>query len=219
MNSEIRIRSAEEQDLPLILQFIRDLAEYERLAHEVVATEDRLRASLFGPRPGAEVVFAEVGDKPAGFALFFHNYSTFLAQRGLYLEDLFVRPEFRLGIGRRPALLHSRGARLQPVEWWVLIGTSRPFASSKRWAPRPCPPSFSGDGRSDPAAAEYVSQRGQAANKMKISTDGKTFSYSLRKSCHSAENFEHRKLTNWEQVFRPRKRAHGTRLKILPWEF
>ncbi len=124
MNSEIRIRSAKEQDLPLILQFIRDLAEYERLAHEVVATEDRLRASLFGPRPGAEVVFAEVGDKPAGFALFFHNYSTFLAQRGLYLEDLFVRPEFRgLGIGRRLLLYlgHLAVARgCGRLEWWVL---------------------------------------------------------------------------------------------------
>jgi GNAT superfamily N-acetyltransferase len=99
---EIRIRSATERDVPLILQFIRDLAEYERLAHEVLATEDRLRASLFGPQPGAEVIFAEVEGKPAGFALFFHNYSPILAQRGLYLEDLFVRPEFRgQGVGKQ----------------------------------------------------------------------------------------------------------------------
>ncbi len=121
---EIKIRPAIEADLPLILQFIRDLAEYEQLAHEVVASEERLRASLFGPQPGAEVIFAEVNGKPAGFALFFHNYSTFLAQRGLYLEDLFVRPEFRgHGVGRRllaqlAQLAVARGCGR--LEWWVL---------------------------------------------------------------------------------------------------
>ena len=124
MKPDIDIRPATERDVPLILQFIRDLAEYERLAHEVVATADRLRASLFGPQPGAEVVFAEVNEKPAGFALFFHNYSTFLAQRGLYLEDLFVLPEFRgMGIGRRLLLYlgHLAVARgCGRLEWWVL---------------------------------------------------------------------------------------------------
>src|SRR5262249_6156760 len=95
------IRSAVIDDLPLVLQFIRDLALYERLAHEVLADEEKLRASLFGPRPYAEVLLAFLDDEPVGFAVFFHNYSTFLAQPGIYLEDLFVRPEFRgQGIGR-----------------------------------------------------------------------------------------------------------------------
>jgi GNAT superfamily N-acetyltransferase len=93
------IRMATADDVPTILGFIRDLADYERLAHEVVADEARLRATLFGPRPGAEVLIAEDPD-PIGFALFFTSYSTFLAKPGLYLEDLFVRPAARgRGIG------------------------------------------------------------------------------------------------------------------------
>jgi GNAT superfamily N-acetyltransferase len=97
----IRIEPATERDVPLILRLITGLAEYERLAHQVVATEDALRATLFGARPAAEVVIAYAGDEAAGFALWFHNYSTFLARPGLYLEDLFVRPEWRgKGIGR-----------------------------------------------------------------------------------------------------------------------
>lgn len=88
-------------DVPLILDGIRGLADYERLAHEVVATEDQLRHTLFGPRPAAEVLLAFLDEVPAGFALFFHNYSTFLARPGIYLEDLFVHPEHRgRGIGR-----------------------------------------------------------------------------------------------------------------------
>lgn len=95
------IRPATERDAPLILEMIRALADYEKLAHAVTATERDIRETLFGPRPAAEVVVASVDGQPAGFALFFHNYSTFLAQRGLYLEDLFVKPEFRgRGIGR-----------------------------------------------------------------------------------------------------------------------
>lgn len=97
----IRITSATEPDVPVILEMIRGLADYERLAHACVATEDQLRDSLFGAQPAAEVIMAYSGEVPAGFALFFHNYSTFLAQRGLYLEDLFVKPEFRgHGVGR-----------------------------------------------------------------------------------------------------------------------
>jgi GNAT superfamily N-acetyltransferase len=122
--SAIEIRAAGEEDVPLILHFIRRLAEYERLAHEVVATEEGLREGLFGARPGAEVAIAEWEGKPAGFALFFHNFSTFLGRRGLYLEDLFVEPEHRgRGIGR--ALL-AHLARLAVergcgrLEWWVL---------------------------------------------------------------------------------------------------
>jgi GNAT superfamily N-acetyltransferase len=118
------IRPAAASDVPLILRFIRDLAEYERLAHEVVATEDSLRETLFGARPYAEVVIAEDGGEPAGFALFFHNYSTFLAKPGIYLEDLYVRPEMR-GRGTGRALL-AHLARLAVergcgrLEWWVL---------------------------------------------------------------------------------------------------
>lgn len=96
-----QIRVATEKDLSLILQFIRDLAEYEKLSQDVVATEEKLRQTLFGPRPFAECLLAEYDRKPAGFALFFHNYSTFLAKPGIYLEDLFVKPEFRsFGIGK-----------------------------------------------------------------------------------------------------------------------
>jgi GNAT superfamily N-acetyltransferase len=124
MDQSIRIVPATEQQIPLILELIRGLAEYEKLGHEVVATEESLRASLFGPRPDAEVVIAYAGNEPAGFALFFHNYSTFLGRRGLYLEDLFVKPPYRSrGVGR--ALLQHL-ARLAVergcgrFEWWVL---------------------------------------------------------------------------------------------------
>lgn len=97
----INLRPATRDDLPLILALIRELAEYEKLAHEVVATEAQLEESLFSERPYAEVVIAEWHNEPAGFALFFHNFSTFLGRRGLYLEDLFVRPALRgKGIGK-----------------------------------------------------------------------------------------------------------------------
>ena len=118
------ISIATEADLPLVLDFIRGLAEYERLAHEVVATEEKLRATLFGPRPYAECVIARWDGAPAGFALFFHNYSTFLAQPGIYLEDLFVKPEMRgKGIGR--SLLRHLARLTQErncgrLEWSVL---------------------------------------------------------------------------------------------------
>ena len=100
-SSEFRIESATESDIPLILTFIKGLAEYEGLAHEVIATEENLRDSLFGPRASAEVVIAYNAKEPVGFAVFFHNYSTFLGRTGLYLEDLFVLPEWRRrGLGR-----------------------------------------------------------------------------------------------------------------------
>ncbi len=94
------ISSAAVADVPLILAMIGELADYEQLRHEVVATEGSLREALFGVRPGAEAVIARINGEPAGFALYFHNFSTFLAKRGLYLEDLYVRPRFRgHGIG------------------------------------------------------------------------------------------------------------------------
>ena len=121
---EIVLRPATIVDVPHILTFIRDLGDYEKLAHEVVADETTLTAQLFGERPAAEVIIAEVDGHAAGLALFFHNFSTFLAQRGLYLEDLFVRPQFRgLGLGRQ---LMIRLARLAVerdcgrFEWSVL---------------------------------------------------------------------------------------------------
>jgi len=99
---DIRIRPALPQDLPLVLAFIRELAVYERLEHQVVASEAGLGTALFGARPFAEVVLACLDGTPVGFALFFHNFSTFLGKPGIYLEDLFVRPEARgLGVGKR----------------------------------------------------------------------------------------------------------------------
>src|SRR3954454_15633796 len=90
-----RIRSANESDVPTILRFIKDLAVYEKLADRVVATEERIRETLFGQPRFAEVILGEEDGNAVGFALFFHNYSTFLARPGVYLEDLFVKPEAR----------------------------------------------------------------------------------------------------------------------------
>lgn len=97
----VTLRLATREDIGLILALIRELAEYEREPDAVVATEASLAANLFGTRPGAEVVIVEVDGEPAGFALFFHNFSTWLGRRGLYLEDLFVRPPYRSrGLGK-----------------------------------------------------------------------------------------------------------------------
>ena len=99
--STLDIRPANVGDVPLILQFIKDLAAYENLSHMVVATEDLLRETLFGERKVAEVILGFYEGRPAAFALFFHNYSTFLGKPGIYLEDLFVIPEFRrMGFGK-----------------------------------------------------------------------------------------------------------------------
>jgi GNAT superfamily N-acetyltransferase len=100
----LSIRSATSADLQLIAQFIRDLAEYEKLAHEVRFDEAKLGEKLFGSRPYAEVMIGELDGEPQGFALFFHNFSTFEGRPGLYLEDLFVRPAAR-GSGLGKALL------------------------------------------------------------------------------------------------------------------
>lgn len=119
-----RMRFATPEDVPLILQFIGDLATYEKLSHEVTATVDLLTEALFGERPAAEVLLGYRYDHPVSFALFFHNFSTFVGRPGLYLEDLYVTPEHRgLGIGRvmfgyLAGLACERGCGR--MEWWVL---------------------------------------------------------------------------------------------------
>ncbi len=124
MTSKLSISTATVDDLPVILKFIEDLAEYERMRDGCVATVEKLRATLFAERPAAEVIIARLDGEPVGFALFFHNYSTFLAQRGIFLEDFFVKPEGRgKGVGR--ALL-AELARIAierdcgRIEWVVL---------------------------------------------------------------------------------------------------
>jgi GNAT superfamily N-acetyltransferase len=91
----LSVRPAASADVELVLGFIRELAEYERLSHEVTATSEQIHAALFGPRPYAEAVLGCIDGEPCGFALFFHNFSTFLGKPGLYLEDLYVRPSAR----------------------------------------------------------------------------------------------------------------------------
>lgn len=120
----LAITNATAEDASLILALIRELADYEKLSDQVSATEDALRQTLFGERPAAEVLIARQNGEPAGFALFFQNYSTFLGKPGIYLEDLFVRPAFR-GLGIGGALL-ARVAALAVArdcgrfEWSVL---------------------------------------------------------------------------------------------------
>lgn len=110
--------------MPVILAFIRQLAEYEKLSHQAVMTEEILQQSLFGPRPAAEVLLGYAGDQPVAFAVFFHNFSTFLGRPGLYLEDLFVIPEMRgKGFGKAMLVELARIARERNCgrfEWSVL---------------------------------------------------------------------------------------------------
>jgi len=119
-----RLADATIDDVPVILSLINALADYEQLANQVRATEADLRAALFGPKPAAEVILAYAGAEPAGFALYFQSFSTFVGQPGLYLEDLFVKPEWRKqGLGR---MLLSRLAHIAVergygrMEWSVL---------------------------------------------------------------------------------------------------
>jgi GNAT superfamily N-acetyltransferase len=122
--SGINISPATERDVAVVLEMIRGLAEYEKLAHLVTATEERIRETLFGPDPAAEVLLAHLDEECAGFAVFYRTYSTFLAEPGIYLEDLYVKPDARgKGVGSR---LLGRVARIalergwSRVEWEVL---------------------------------------------------------------------------------------------------
>lgn len=123
------MRFAQETDTDLILELIRALAEFEKLSHEVAADADSLRRALFGGRRVAEVLIAEYGEVPAGFALFFHNFSTFLGKPGIYIEDLFIKPEFRgKGVGREMLAFLARVAverNCGRLEWAVLDWNTR----------------------------------------------------------------------------------------------
>jgi GNAT superfamily N-acetyltransferase len=130
----VRIRKASEPDVPLILSFIRKLAEYERKSHEVVCDQEGLRDALFGERPVAAALVACSADEPVGFALYFETYSTFRGRRGIFLEDLFVEPQHR-GQGFGTALLaatarlaHERGGWLQ----WLVLDWNEPAAEFYR---------------------------------------------------------------------------------------
>jgi GNAT superfamily N-acetyltransferase len=126
---DLSIRFAGPGDCGVILGFIRALAEYERLAHEVTADEAQLRATLFGARPGAEVLIAELAGAPVGFALFFPSYSTFLARPGLYLEDLFVEPAARgrgCGLALMAALARLAVQRGYGRFEWSVLDWNRP---------------------------------------------------------------------------------------------
>jgi len=118
-----KLRFATEEDVSLILSFIRELADFEEMLHEVVATEEILKESLF-ERKVAEVIIGELDNKPVGFALFFHNFSTFIGRPGLYLEDLYVKPEVRgKGLGKILLVFLAKLAierKCGRLEWWCL---------------------------------------------------------------------------------------------------
>ncbi len=122
--SGLSIRIAEKEDVPLILEFVKGIAEFENLSHLVTATEESLMESMFGKKPYAEVLFAELDGVAAGFTVFFHNFSTFVGKQGLYIEDIFVKPEFRgKGIGKAMFLQCVRLAKERNcgrMEWAVL---------------------------------------------------------------------------------------------------
>ena len=123
-NPNLTFRFAEEKDIPIIFSFIKELAEYEKLLGEVKVTEETLRENLFGKRRYAEIIIAELDKAPVGQALFFHNFSTFLGKPGIYLEDLYVKPEFRgKGIGKallKKVIEIAKERDCGRVEWVVL---------------------------------------------------------------------------------------------------
>jgi GNAT superfamily N-acetyltransferase len=120
----LTIRPATASDTRLILELIKELASYEKLAHEVVADESTLHASLFSENSNAHALIAEEDSKPIGFALYFYNFSTFLGRKGLYLEDLYIRPDYRgRGYGRQVLRYLAKQAVVENcgrMEWWVL---------------------------------------------------------------------------------------------------
>jgi GNAT superfamily N-acetyltransferase len=124
IKSGLSIRIAEKEDVPLILEFVKGLAEFENLSHLVTATEESLMESMFGKVPFAEVFFAELDGIPAGFTVFFHNFSTFLGKPGLYIEDIFVKPEFRGKRIGKAMFLHcvklAKERNCGRMEWAVL---------------------------------------------------------------------------------------------------
>jgi len=124
LKSGLNIRTAEKEDVPLILEFVKGIAEFENLSDLVTAAEESLTESMFGKTPYAEVFFAELDGVPAGFTVFFHNFSTFVGKQGLYIEDIFVKPEFRgKGIGKA-MFLHcvklAKERNCGRMEWAVL---------------------------------------------------------------------------------------------------
>ncbi len=125
----LRIREAVKQDTAVVLALITELAEYEKLAHEVTATEAQLEESLFGARPSAEVVIAEYEGESVGYALYFHNFSTFLGRPGIYLEDLYVRPDCRgKGIGRALLVTLAEIAKKRNCGRldWIVLDSNQP---------------------------------------------------------------------------------------------
>jgi GNAT superfamily N-acetyltransferase len=140
IKTEFRIETPTERDVPIILKLIKGLAEYEKLAHEAVATEEGLRESLFGSRRVAEALIGYADKEPVGFVLFFHNYSTFLGRPGLYIEDLFVLPQWRRrGLGTQ---LLTRAAEVAVergcgrMEWSVLDWNAPAIAFYKKLGAR-----------------------------------------------------------------------------------
>ncbi len=141
MSSQFLIRAASASDVPIILRLIRELAEYERAPNDAVATEAGLRDVLFGEEPAAQVLLALENDEPVGFAVYFFNFSTWLGRPGLYLEDLFVRPEIRgKGYGRQllvrlAQIAHERGCGR--MEWAVLDWNEPAIGFYKKLGARP----------------------------------------------------------------------------------
>ncbi|MCH9631094.1 MAG: hypothetical protein S4CHLAM37_11070 [Chlamydiia bacterium] len=140
-NLDLKIRIAEKQDVPLILQLIKELADYEKLLHEVVADEETLHESLFNDSKGPEVLIAEEGEKSVGFVLFFHNFSTFLGRKGIYIEDLYVREEFR-GKGYGEMILKkicslAKERNCGRADWWVLNWNEKAINFYKKIGAKP----------------------------------------------------------------------------------